>query len=110
MTLSRYLPSFSQAKAANDDYTSSAQATFSQERENANQTIARAPEPHVVKVRDHVYTAVSYALAAMIMVETPEGLVIIDTTESLSAAKIIMAEFRKISNKRVKAVIYTHNH
>jgi len=110
MTLSGYLPSFSQAKDANFEYTSSAQASFSQERENANQTIARAPEAHVVKVRDHVYTAVSYALAAMIMVETPEGLVIIDTTESLSAAKTIMAEFRKISDKRVKAVIYTHNH
>jgi alkyl sulfatase BDS1-like metallo-beta-lactamase superfamily hydrolase len=110
ITLSGSLPPFSQANASNFEYKSPAQMPFSQEREKANQTIARAPKAQVVKVRDHVYTAVSYALAAMILVETPEGSVIIDTTESLSAAQTIMAEFRKISDKPVKAVIYTHNH
>ena len=72
--------------------------------------IAQASAPRVIKVRDNVYTAVSYALATMIMVETPEGLVIIDTTESLSGAKTITAEFRKITDKPIKVVIYTHNH
>jgi alkyl sulfatase BDS1-like metallo-beta-lactamase superfamily hydrolase len=110
MTLSGCLPSFGQTNAANFKYKSPAQTAFSQERERANQTIAKAPKPQVVKVTDHVYTAVSYALAAMILVDTPEGSVIIDTTESLSAAQIIMAEFRKISSNPVKAVIYTHNH
>jgi alkyl sulfatase BDS1-like metallo-beta-lactamase superfamily hydrolase len=92
------------------EYTPPARMSFSPERERANQTLARAHKPRIVKVRDHVYSALSYALAAMILVETPEGSVIIDTTESLSAARTIMAEFRKISDKPVKAVIYTHNH
>jgi alkyl sulfatase BDS1-like metallo-beta-lactamase superfamily hydrolase len=51
-----------------------------------------------------------YALGNMIMVDTEEGLVIIDTTESIKVAERIMAEFRKITDKPVKYVIYTHNH
>ncbi|MEW6114820.1 MAG: alkyl/aryl-sulfatase, partial [Thermodesulfobacteriota bacterium] len=67
-------------------------------------------KPRVVKVSDRVFCAVDYALANMIMVETADSVVIIDTTESLTVAQTVMAEFRKISPKPVKAVIYTHNH
>jgi hypothetical protein len=83
---------------------------FSKEREEANDIIRTAPKPRVIKARDQVYYAVDYALANMVMIETREGLVIIDTTESLTAARTIMAEFRKISDQPVKVVLYTHNH
>lgn len=109
MTLSESLP-ISQAGAADFEYKSPGQMLFSPERERANQTVSLAPKPQVLKVRDHVYTAVSYALATMILVETSEGSVIIDTTESLAAAQTIMGEFRKITDRPVKVVIYTHNH
>jgi len=47
----------------------------------------------------------------MIMViKTSDGLVIIDTTESMSASKKVMDEFRKISGKPVRTIIYTHFH
>ena len=83
---------------------------FSKEREGINEIIRAAPKPRMIKARDQVYYAVDYALANMVMIETREGLVIIDTTESLTAARTIMAEFRKISDRPVKAVLYTHNH
>jgi hypothetical protein len=83
---------------------------FSKEREGINEIIQAAPKPRIVKARDQVFYAVDYALANMVMIETREGLVIIDTTESLTAARTIMAEFRKISDRPVKAVHYTHNH
>ena len=110
MALSSSLTASSSAGAETFEYKPGSGWPFSREREKANQTMAQASAPRVIKVRDNVYTAVSYALATMIMIETPEGLVIIDTTESLSVAKTIMAEFRKITNKPVKVVIYTHNH
>ena len=109
MTLSRSLP-VNQANASDFKYESPAQMPFSPEREKANQAIYSAPKPQVLKVSDHVYTAVSYALATMILVETSEGSVIIDTTESPAAVQTIMGEFRKIADRPVKVVIYTHHH
>ena len=38
------------------------------------------------------------------------GLVIVDTTETTSAAKNILAEFRKITDLPVKKIILTHSH
>jgi glyoxylase-like metal-dependent hydrolase (beta-lactamase superfamily II) len=61
-------------------------------------------------VTDGVYVAVGFALANSIMIECPDGLVIVDTTESKSAAREILQEFRKVSQKPIKAVVLTHNH
>ena len=45
------------------------------------------------------------------MIDAPDGLIIIDTTESLDSAKVILQEFRQIiPDKPIKAVVYTHNH
>lgn len=54
--------------------------------------------------------AVGFALANSIMLEGPDGLVIVDTTESEDAAREIMQQFRNISSKPVKAIVYTHFH
>lgn len=67
-------------------------------------------EPQVIKVTDDVYSGVGYGLANSIMVETKDGLVIIDTLGSEENASVLLSEFRKISTKPVKAIIYTHNH
>ena len=52
-----------------------------------------------------MYVAVDYALANSILLEGPEGLVIVDTTESQVAAKDILVAFRRISSKPIKAII-----
>jgi alkyl sulfatase BDS1-like metallo-beta-lactamase superfamily hydrolase len=67
-------------------------------------------ERAVIEVTDGVYVAVGYALANTIMIEGDDGVIIVDTTESMSAAKEVKAEFDKITDKPVKAIIYTHNH
>ena len=66
--------------------------------------------PNVYRVADNVYCAVGYALANATMVVGNDGIIIIDTTESVEAGRNILTEFRKITDKPVKAVIYTHNH
>ncbi|MBI9076544.1 MAG: MBL fold metallo-hydrolase [Desulfatibacillum sp.] len=67
-------------------------------------------ERKVYKIADNVYSAVGFGLANSIMIEGDDGLIIVDTMESLQEAREVLAEFRKISNKPIKAIIYTHNH
>lgn len=64
----------------------------------------------VFSVCDDVHTAVGYAASNSTMIEGDDGIIIIDTTESTRAASNILAEFRKISSKPVRAIIYTHGH
>ena len=66
--------------------------------------------PGVVKVTDGVFVAIGYGIANSILLEGDDGLVIVDTMESLEAGQKVAAEFRKISDKPVKAIIYTHSH
>jgi alkyl sulfatase BDS1-like metallo-beta-lactamase superfamily hydrolase len=92
------------------EYTPPVNLPYSKERDAANDTIAKAPGPQALKLRENVYIATGYGLTNMIMIETKDGLVIVDTMETLTGAKQVMAEFRKATNKPVKYVIYTHNH
>jgi alkyl sulfatase BDS1-like metallo-beta-lactamase superfamily hydrolase len=64
----------------------------------------------VEKIGDNVYAAIGYGLANSIMIEGEDGLIIVDTMESCEAASEVLSEFRKISDKPVRAIIYTHNH
>ncbi|HUT55485.1 MAG TPA: alkyl/aryl-sulfatase [bacterium] len=67
-------------------------------------------QPQIEKVTDDIYVAMGYAMGNVTMVITDEGLVIIDTTESEDSARRIMADFRKITEKPVRYIIYTHFH
>ncbi|XP_061166348.1 linear primary-alkylsulfatase-like [Saccostrea echinata] len=64
----------------------------------------------IKKVMDNIYMGIGYALGNAIMVIAPDGLIIVDVTESSLAAKEILTEFRKITKKPIKAIIYTHHH
>ena len=67
-------------------------------------------ERKVYQVADNIYSAVGFGLANSIMIEGEDGLIIVDTMESMQEARAVLAEFRKISDKPIKAIIYTHNH
>jgi alkyl sulfatase BDS1-like metallo-beta-lactamase superfamily hydrolase len=71
---------------------------------------AREFEKSIVKISGRVYSAVGYGLANSVMIEGDDGLIIVDVLESVQAAQSVLTDFRKISAKPVKAVIYTHNH
>lgn len=64
----------------------------------------------IVKVADDVYVAVGYTPANVSMVIGKDGIIIIDTGMQPSHANAILKAFRKITDKPVKAVIYTHGH
>ena len=66
--------------------------------------------PAVHQVIDNVWVAVGYDMANSIMIEGDDGLIIIDTLSTYEKAKEVITEFRKITDKPVKAIIYTHGH
>ncbi|MDD5205762.1 MAG: alkyl/aryl-sulfatase [Desulfobacterales bacterium] len=67
-------------------------------------------EKGVVKVTEGIYAAVGYGLANSIMIEGTEGLIVVDTMTTVEEGRAVLEAFRTVSNKPVKAVIYTHSH
>jgi len=64
----------------------------------------------MLKIGRRTYLAYGWAITSPMMVVGDDGLIIIDPPESLEAGEEIMAEFRKITDLPVKAIVYTHNH
>lgn len=64
----------------------------------------------VIKVADNVYTAVGFSVSNVSMIVGDDGVVIVDTGMMLDDASRIAAEFRKLTNKPVKAIVFTHSH
>ncbi len=64
----------------------------------------------LIEVTDDIYVGVGYGLANSIMIETENNLIIVDTLGSVETATELINDFRKISEKPIIAIIYTHNH
>ena len=64
----------------------------------------------IVQLGENVYQAFGFAASNVYMVIGVDGIIIIDTSETTTAAKNILAEFRKITGLPVKAIILTHSH
>ncbi|MDP3070362.1 MAG: alkyl/aryl-sulfatase [Opitutaceae bacterium] len=64
----------------------------------------------VVKVTDGVYSAIGYRASTINMIEGTDGIIIVDAGQTPAAAREALAEFRKLTAKPVKAIIFTHSH
>jgi len=64
----------------------------------------------IEQVVEGVYVAIGYALANSILLQTSEGNIIVDATESIEAAREIKAEFKRYSDRPTRALIYIHSH
>lgn len=100
--LSLALPLASQAALPEEQITASINPELAEHTKHFAQK--------VYQVAGNVYSAVGWQLGNVAMIEAPQGLIIIDTGEAVSESRKIMAEFRKISDKPVRAVVYTHFH
>ncbi len=67
-------------------------------------------EKEIVQIADNVYQAFGFAASNVYMIVGDGGVVIIDTTETTTAAENILAEFRRITDLPVKTIILTHSH
>ncbi|UCD50854.1 MAG: alkyl/aryl-sulfatase, partial [Phycisphaerales bacterium] len=64
----------------------------------------------VIKVTDGVYTAVGYSVQPVSMIIGDDGLIVVDTGMDTVSAEQILADFRKITDKPIKAIVLTHSH
>jgi len=67
-------------------------------------------QKEVVRLADNVYMAFGFAASNVYMIVGDDGIAIIDTTETTTAAANVLAEFRKITDLPVKTIILTHSH
>lgn len=56
------------------------------------------------------YNTPNQGFGNVLMIEGDDGLIIVDTTTAHEHAAVAAAKFKKISDKPVKAIIYTHHH
>lgn len=64
----------------------------------------------VIEVTDGVYVAIGYGIANSILLVGDDGAIVVDTMETVEAAREVFAAFREVTDKPVKALIYTHSH
>ncbi len=93
--------------------TSSEKSSFEKPIQTKSDLIDQSAEfakEEVLTVTEGVHVAIGFGLANSILIEGENGNIIVDCTESNTVATKVKAAFDKISNKPVKAIIYTHNH
>jgi alkyl sulfatase BDS1-like metallo-beta-lactamase superfamily hydrolase len=64
----------------------------------------------VIKVADNVYVAVGFGVSPSSMIVGTDGVIIVDTMIDTDSAARALAAFRKITDKPVKGIIFTHAH
>lgn len=68
-------------------------------------------EPRIERISEHVWLAIGYDLANVVLIHTAEGNVIVDTGMSPSRAAVIKkALMAEAPQGNVKAIIFTHSH
>nr|XP_061812131.1 linear primary-alkylsulfatase-like [Nerophis lumbriciformis] len=67
-------------------------------------------EKKIYKVADNVYSAVGWNIANIVMIVGDDGIVLVDAGLSPVTSKEVLREFRKITDKPIRAVIYSHFH
>ena len=90
-----------------------ATTTMAQDADNATERLTRQSEQfkeQIIEVADNVHVAVGYSVSNVSMIVGDDGVVLVDTGMMGESAEKIATEFRKITDKPVKAIIYTHSH
>lgn len=67
-------------------------------------------EPAIIEVAENVYTAIGYQVSANTMIVGDDGVIIVDPGQQVAGGRLVRAEFDKISDLPVRAIIYTHGH
>jgi uncharacterized sulfatase len=78
--------------------------------ESLLQHTAELIEPRLIKLGDTVHTAIGYDYSNFSFIEGKDGVVVIDTGWFQENVTPAMADYRKITEKPVKGIVYTHTH
>ena len=78
--------------------------------EDLRRNVSMFEEPRLIKVTDRVYLAYAFDLVNSVFVIGDDGVVVIDTLARVENAQRALTELRKITDKPIVAVIYSHGH
>lgn len=67
-------------------------------------------EPDIIQIAENVYTAIGYQVSTNTMIIGDDGVIIVDPGMSVPGARQVRDEFEKITDKPIRAIIYTHGH
>ena len=67
-------------------------------------------QPKVYTLNGNIHTAFGYAIVNCTLIEGDDACILVDTSTSVDKAEIVAAEFKKITDKPIKTIIYTHFH
>ena len=71
------------------------------------ETIVSTHDPKIHEIADGMWAAVGYDSTNSILIEGDSGILVIDTLSSYDSAKTLLNDFRLISDKPIKTIIYT---
>jgi alkyl sulfatase BDS1-like metallo-beta-lactamase superfamily hydrolase len=86
---------------------------YTAESEKVHPTLtkhSRKMDQAIIQVDDNVYLGYGFGLDTPVMIEGDDGIIIVDPGESVQMAESVREQFRKITDKPVTAIIYSHNH
>lgn len=66
--------------------------------------------PRMIEVAPKIHNLVGIGISSRMMIDAPDGLVIFDTGDDLKDGERALTEFRKVSQRPIKAIVYSHNH
>ncbi|MBP0016842.1 MAG: alkyl/aryl-sulfatase [Cyanobacteria bacterium SBLK] len=70
----------------------------------------RECQPEIIEVTSGVYVAVGNTRANITLIEGDDGAIVIDTGDNIETATRVLSQFREITQKPIKAIVYTHSH
>ncbi|WP_163131290.1 alkyl sulfatase dimerization domain-containing protein [Agarivorans sp. Alg241-V36] len=86
---------------------------YTAESEHVHPTLtkhSRKMDQAIIQVDDNVYLGYGFGIDTPVMIEGDDGIIIVDPGESVEMAESVKEQFRKITDKPLKAIIYSHNH
>lgn len=64
----------------------------------------------VFTLNDHIHTAFGYSVVNCTLIEGTDSCILVDTMTSMDTAELAATEFKKITDKPIKTIIFTHFH
>ncbi len=66
--------------------------------------------PQVYTLRNFIHCAFGYTIVNCTLIEGDDACILVDTMTGMDNAETVAAEFRKITEKPIRTIIYTHFH
>ena len=67
-------------------------------------------KPKVYTLNNHIHFAYGYSVVNCTLIEGKDECILVDTLTSMEVAETVASEFKKITSKPIKTIIYTHFH